>query len=84
MNPLFKKINKYEFQEIDNSGKFEKLIHKIKKTFITYYGEPIYSKSIIMRVDVLSKYPILRVETRYDYGSVTGNCSNSEIERYKY
>ena len=33
-----------------------------------------------MRVDVLSKYPILRVETRYDYGSVRGICSNSEIE----
>ena len=37
-----------------------------------------------MRVDVLSKYPILRVETRYDYGSTRGNCSNLEIERYKY
>ena len=84
MNPLFKKIKKYEFQEIDNSGKFEKQIHKIKMTFIPYYGEPIYSNPIIVRVDELSKYPKLRVETRYEYGSVRGKCKNKEIERSKY
>ena len=84
MNPLFKKINKHEFQEIDNSGKFEKQIHKIKMTFIPYYGEPIYSKPIIVRVDELSKDQILRVERRYEYGSVRGKCKNKEIERSKY
>ena len=37
-----------------------------------------------MRVDELSKDQILRVETRYEYGSVRGKCKNKEIERSKY
>ena len=53
-------------------------------TFILYYWEPVYSKTIIVGFDELSKYPKLRVKTIYEFGSVRGKSKNKEIERYKY
>ena len=54
-------------------------------TFTLYYWEPIiYSKTIIVGFDELSKYPKLRVKTIYELGSVREKSKNKEIERYKY
>lgn len=81
---MFKEIKKIDSEELDKSGKFEKLITKRTIVYIDQKDNQISSEPYILNEKELCNYPVVKRIPRKRAGTVISECRKTKVHMYYY